>query len=515
MTNRTARLLLLAIVLAYAGLGALYALRTPAWQAPDEPAHYNYVRHVAEEGRLPVLAPGDYPAAYLEEIKARRFPAEMSIAPLRYEAHQPPLYYLLAAGVYRLAEWAGAPTLLALRLFSVLLGVLGLLAGYRALRLLFPADPLIPLGAVALAGALPQHVAMTAAVNNDALAELMVALCVWRALAVSPRGGVPRDGWTARRAVGLGLLLGLAFLTKMQAYVGWAVAGWVLAQDALQDALQDAPRDGATRAAWRARAGRLLRYGGLAVGTALVVALPWLARNAAVYGLGDPLAMARHDLVVQGQPTSAALVAAEGFGGLAASFLRTTFRSFWGQFGWMGVPLDGRLYQALAVLTGLAGLGLLLGLLRARRGEGTAPWPRGAGGVLAVWIGVTTLGYLWWNLRYVQHQGRYLFPALLALGAVGTAGLREVLAAPLRRTLPVLAAALLALVGLGLWRGSLPRFPLALVAAAGLGLAGLRLAERLSGRRLTAAAVLGVYAGVWALALWALGHVVVPSLAPL
>jgi hypothetical protein len=511
VTNRTARLLLLVIVLAYAGLGALYALRTPAWQAPDEPAHYNYVRYVAEEGRLPVLAPGDYPAAYLEEIKARRFPADMSIAPLRYEAHQPPLYYLLAAGVYRLAAWAGAPTLLALRLFSVLLGALGLLAGYRALRLLFPADPLIPLGALALAGALPQHVAMTAAVNNDVLAEALVALCVWRALAIAPRGGVARDGWAPRRAVGLGLLLGLAFLTKMQSYVGWAVAGWVMAQDAAQDAL----RDGATRATWRARAGRLLRYGGIAVGTALVVALPWLARNAAIYGLGDPLAMARHDLVVRGQPTTAALVAAEGYGGLAVSFLRTTFRSFWGQFGWMGVPLDGRLYQALGMLTGLAGLGLLLGIVRARRGEGTAPWPRGAAAVLAVWIGVTTLGYLWWNLRYVQHQGRYLFPAILALGAVGTLGLREALAAPLRRTLPVLGALLLALMGLGLWRGSLPRYPLALVAAAGLGLAGLHLAERVSGRRLTAAAVLGVYAGVWALALWALGNVVVPALAPL
>ena len=105
--NRPSRWLWLVVVL-YLALATAYAVYTPAWQAPDEPAHYNYVSYVAEEGRLPVLAPGDYPAAYLEEIKARRFPADMSIAPLRYEAHQPPLYYLLAAGVYRLAAWAGA-----------------------------------------------------------------------------------------------------------------------------------------------------------------------------------------------------------------------------------------------------------------------------------------------------------------------------------------------------------------------------------------------------------------------
>ncbi|MCB0131202.1 MAG: hypothetical protein KDD78_10145, partial [Caldilineaceae bacterium] len=33
---------LVLILAAYVLLGALYAINTPAWQAPDEPAHYNY-----------------------------------------------------------------------------------------------------------------------------------------------------------------------------------------------------------------------------------------------------------------------------------------------------------------------------------------------------------------------------------------------------------------------------------------------------------------------------------------
>jgi len=87
---------LLAIILAYLVVGALYAALTPPWQAPDEPAHYNYVRYLAENRRLPVLQMGDYPHDYLEEIKAAKFPATMSIDPIRYEFYQPPLYYVLA-----------------------------------------------------------------------------------------------------------------------------------------------------------------------------------------------------------------------------------------------------------------------------------------------------------------------------------------------------------------------------------------------------------------------------------
>ena len=80
----------LLILAGYLVAAACYAVWTPAWQVPDEPAHYNYARFLAENGRFPVLQAGDYPHSYLEEIKARRFPPDMSIDPIRYESHQPP-----------------------------------------------------------------------------------------------------------------------------------------------------------------------------------------------------------------------------------------------------------------------------------------------------------------------------------------------------------------------------------------------------------------------------------------
>ena len=51
------------ILLVYLALGALYAVDTPRWEAPDEPAHFNYIRTIGETGRLPILAFGDYDQA--------------------------------------------------------------------------------------------------------------------------------------------------------------------------------------------------------------------------------------------------------------------------------------------------------------------------------------------------------------------------------------------------------------------------------------------------------------------
>jgi len=47
--------------------------------------------------------------------------------------------------------------------------------------------------------------------------------------------------------------------------------------------------------------------------------------------------------------------------------LQTTFTSFWGQFGWMGVPLDPRTVKILMVTTAVALLGGLIAFARAAR----------------------------------------------------------------------------------------------------------------------------------------------------
>jgi hypothetical protein len=123
-------------------------------------------------------------------------------------------------------------------------------------------------------------------------------------------------------------------------------------------------------------------------------------------------------------------VAAHGWlGGPEALLVRManwTFASFWGVFGWMGLFLDTRSYRllALASLAALAGFGLYLMRLwaeraAARRDEVTAV------AILGLAIGISVAGFLWWNLSFVQHQGRYLFPALAGWAILGLLGLGE------------------------------------------------------------------------------------------
>ena len=55
--------LLALILIAYFIVGGLFAVYTPAWQAPDEPAHYNYILQVAHEGCCPKIELGDWDSA--------------------------------------------------------------------------------------------------------------------------------------------------------------------------------------------------------------------------------------------------------------------------------------------------------------------------------------------------------------------------------------------------------------------------------------------------------------------
>ena len=109
----------------------------------------------------------------------------MSIDGVRYEYHQPPLYYVLMAPVYKAA--AGLPVaqqVIVLRLVSVLMGALVLLAAYAIARRLFPApgDALLRLATPAILAAIPMHTAMSAAINNDTLSELLLALILYLCL---------------------------------------------------------------------------------------------------------------------------------------------------------------------------------------------------------------------------------------------------------------------------------------------------------------------------------------------
>ena len=152
------------ILLLYLIVGTLFATQTPAWQAPDEPAHYNYIAQVASEGCCPVIEPGDWNQSYLSELTSERFHPSLlaDLDTIQYEDHQPPLYYLLASIIWKLTNGG----LIALRLFGVLLGTIVVYSAYEIGKTILPERPGVALGAAVFVAFLPQHMAMLASVKQ-------------------------------------------------------------------------------------------------------------------------------------------------------------------------------------------------------------------------------------------------------------------------------------------------------------------------------------------------------------
>ena len=191
------------IVVAIFTLGLLLrsamAFVTPAWSSPDEYAHYWVAEQIVETGRLPLSRP-DFP---------------------RYEAYQPPLYYLSLAGViqiigtsdfsYEKEVGESAPlSLVLLRSLSILFGMLTLFFGWKILQRIEWISDAVRLGSLAFMGLLPTYIGVTSSLNNDGLVVLLSTLAIYVLL---------RSPLTITSAFSTGLFLGLALLTKMTGIV--------------------------------------------------------------------------------------------------------------------------------------------------------------------------------------------------------------------------------------------------------------------------------------------------------
>jgi len=404
------------LLLAFVGLGTLYSVITPLFEASDELWHYPYVKHLADGKGLPVQS--------LEQEGL-----------WRQEGSQPPLYYALGAlltfwintddlGQVRRPNpharigdplplgnknmvihspreafpWQGTTLAVHLvRLLSVLMSVVTVLLVYRIGRELFPKREALALGAAAFTAFNPMFIFISGSVNNDNLVTMLSTGIILFLIQILMHAGQP----SLRRKLVLGLVLGLAALSKVSALGLFPLTACVLALKARRKRfLSDLARDLA-----------------LVFGVAGLVAGWWYLRNFLLYGEPTGLRMmvavagARHPV-----PTLRQL----------AGEWRGFVMSYWGFFGGMNVPAEPWFYRSLNLLALLAGTGLVIFILRQLAGRERLSSLTLVGlGLLAAWLLIEFVGLVRWTMMTIASQGRLLFPAIASINVLMALGLWE------------------------------------------------------------------------------------------
>lgn len=437
------RWLLLAVGIA----AVVWALAVPAWQVPDEDAHFAYAQTLAELHERP----GDNgrPATASEQTLAqdasgfRRSyqrlesnPEWTAAAEARWKRREatlqeanredgggpassrnnPPTFYLYSALAYEVAGGTVIDRLYAMRLWSVPLLLLFVISAWLIAGELAGRDRVAQLCAAALVGLAPMVTFISASVNPDAMLWPLWGLTTWLGVRCL------RRGFTRRTAA--------AFVTLALATVGVKPVGaallpavlWVLGV-----------------ALWRRRglpppSRRLVIgtvAGALVAGVAIVLALS--PRGPA--GLGDYL----WQFYLPELPGQAHIRQLDQW-----PLRDVWFEGVTGAFGWLEVRFSPVASGVIAV--GMLGLAVLA--VRGLRGRRDA--------VLAVFLVLPVLALLvglhLGEYRYIEFQnegfiqGRYMLPLAPAAAAAVAAGV-----ATLRRREQATVAGVL-LGGLVVWQ---------------------------------------------------------------
>lgn len=440
----------------------------PAFSGHDEVAHFQYIRTVATEFRIPIIPDleywrehrqtegtktgGDffdvdlYPYArfvldwfsygpgsnlyetYLDDpIHAVTFPdfndgGTTASWPngWQYAANHPPLFYVISAPLYKATTWMSLENqMMVLRMIAIPFGALAVIGSWLMARYLFPASGFLAITVSTIVALQPQISYEAAMINNDVLVIGLGTLL----LALLLRG--MRFGFPRRLVVTLGLLFGFMLLSKGSSLVF-----------ALPIAL-------AMIAGIGLRRPRLWLPKGIAVaGIGFLAAAPWylfLYRQYGNFSGLDQIAALQYG-VTYSQGTDLPDLWSDLIWN--QRFAQARWNETWGEFGWRMIPLTDDLLWVIGVpflfcLVGFLAwsIGHIIKRSRSsvRGGIGNPEtWQRWAVGILLI---TCVLGYaavIQFGMRFSLTQARYFFPMLPAATVLLMIGLHTLTAGKAR-----------------------------------------------------------------------------------
>jgi 4-amino-4-deoxy-L-arabinose transferase-like glycosyltransferase len=373
-----------AVLVLYLFAATSLALRQPVdlgaggpaarFSPPDESAHMAYFAEFAATHTLPRFTSGSG----------------------NYEAHQPPLYYLLLTPLYlAFAPLGKLAPVLALRMAGVLMGAASVVLLARLACRLFECHPqAVPL-ATALGGLWPARVIACAGVSNDAAVELvgLAALLVLSRLAEVNLA--PRRSFAAGLAVGIVLLikssaLPLVIVGFLALYLSW------LRGSAAEDDQPAASGMPLAIAAACFLAGLMLLWG------------PWAARNTLIYG--DPLAASVFERIFTQDRAGPEYFLRLGLTGAQyyELVMYQTALSFLGVLGQANLYLPASYYWLGFIWVAAA---VVLAAVKSLRRDPpltvqSLPWA-----LLALQLALAVALFFRFNVVFYQAQARYFMPA--------------------------------------------------------------------------------------------------------
>ncbi|MEE8390489.1 MAG: hypothetical protein V3S14_06790 [Anaerolineae bacterium] len=275
------------------------------------------------------------------------------------------------------------------RLLSVLWGAGTVVGTYLVAYEVVPDRPGLALGAAAITAFNPHFIFISSVVNNDVSAACMGTFGLWLAMRLKRETGF-LSLRLLKNLVSLGLVLGLALLTKMSALALLPLVASTLGLMWWRD-----------RDAWA-----LLLRGVVVFGLAGLVGAWWYARNWVLYG--DPLAW---DVWLMDIP-----VARIGLVELVRQFGHVA-TSYWSPYdGLFPTPV----FWALGLLVALAAVGWM-GMIVRRDVRGK---DRAEGLLLTgIWFLMLVASLIKYMLITPSDEGRLLFPGIAAFSLLVALGL--------------------------------------------------------------------------------------------